>query len=74
MTMRDLGVGRTSLEENILIEAQAACAELTKDVTSPCDIRPLVQMAVTNIICAIIFSERYIFSLKDPWYENDVNI
>ena len=57
-TMRDLGVGKRSLEENIQIEAQAVSTDIAKHAGKSYDIGPTMQIAVTNVICAIIFSER----------------
>ena len=57
-TMRDLGVGKKTLEERILIETQAVSEEIAKSAGEPCDIAPLIQMAVTNVICSILFADR----------------
>ena len=57
-TMRDLGVGKQSLEEKILIEAQSLIEEIAKCAYQPQDIAPIIQMAVTNVICSIVFADR----------------
>ena len=57
-TMRDLGVGKKSLEERILTEAEEVKAELAEHAGKSRDISYLLQMAVTNVICSIIFADR----------------
>ena len=58
MGMRDLGVGKKTLEERIQQEAHAACTELAKHAGKAYDPGHLIGIAVTNINCSIMFSER----------------
>ena len=57
--MRDFGVGKKTLEEKIQIEAVALAKEFEKSDGKPQSPSIFTQMAVTNIICAIIFGDRY---------------
>ncbi|ELT98148.1 hypothetical protein CAPTEDRAFT_120179, partial [Capitella teleta] len=58
-SMRDFGVGKKSIEEKIQIEACSLIQQLEKMDGKPHDPSPDTQVAVTNIICAIIFGDRY---------------
>jgi hypothetical protein len=56
--MRDFGVGKKSLEEKIQIEGVALAKELEKKNGQPQNPSISTQMAVTNIICSILFGDR----------------
>jgi cytochrome P450 len=56
--MRDFGVGKKSLEEKIQIEAGVLAKEFEKENGQAHNPNLSTQMAVTNIICSIIFGER----------------
>ena len=56
--MRDMGVGKKTLEERIQHEAQSACVEIAKHAGKSHDPSSTIGMAVTNIICSIIFGDR----------------
>ncbi|ELT89059.1 hypothetical protein CAPTEDRAFT_127844 [Capitella teleta] len=58
-SMRDFGVGKKSIERKIQIEASSLIQQLEKMDGKAHNPSPDTQVAVTNIICAIIFGERY---------------
>ncbi|XP_076430545.1 cytochrome P450 2B1-like isoform X1 [Peromyscus maniculatus bairdii] len=62
-TMRDFGMGKRSVEERIQEEAQCLVEELRKSQGAPLDPTFLFQGITANIICSIVFGER--FDYKD---------
>ncbi|KAL6083673.1 hypothetical protein STEG23_027664 [Scotinomys teguina] len=62
-TMRDFGMGKRSVEERIQEEAQCLVEELQKSQGAPLDPTFLFQCITANIICSIVFGER--FDYKD---------
>nr|AUD09074.1 cytochrome P450 family 2 subfamily B [Neotoma albigula] len=62
-TMRDFGMGKRSVEERIQEEAQCLVEELKKSQGAPLDPTFLFQCITSNIICSIVFGER--FDYKD---------
>ncbi|KAM5134184.1 cytochrome P450 2B1-like [Callospermophilus lateralis] len=62
-TMRDLGMGKRSIEERIQEEAQCLVEELRKSKGALLDPTFLFQSITANIICSIVFGER--FDYKD---------
>ncbi|KAH9513903.1 cytochrome P450 2 sub U member 1 [Bulinus truncatus] len=62
--MRDLGVGKRSLEEKITEEMNVVLEELDKLDGQPHQIKSLLAKATSNIISSIIFNSR--FSYDDP--------
>nr|AUD09150.1 cytochrome P450 family 2 subfamily B [Neotoma stephensi] len=62
-TMRDFGMGKRSVEERIQEEAQCLVEELKKSQGAPLDPTFLFQCITANIICSIVFGER--FDYKD---------
>uniref|UniRef100_A0A8C0WYN1 Cytochrome P450 n=1 Tax=Castor canadensis TaxID=51338 RepID=A0A8C0WYN1_CASCN len=62
-TMRDFGMGKRSVEEWIQEEAQCLVEELRKSKGAPLDPTFLFQCITSNIICSIVFGER--FDYKD---------
>ncbi|XP_077888148.1 cytochrome P450 2B1-like [Ictidomys tridecemlineatus] len=62
-TMRDFGMGKRSIEERIQEEAQCLVEELRKSKGALLDPTFLFQSITANIICSIIFGER--FDYKD---------
>ncbi|CAH1258918.1 CYP2U1 [Branchiostoma lanceolatum] len=63
-TLRDFGVGKRSLEGKICEEAAALSQELVAKDGQPFNIKHLMQNAVSNIICSIVFGKR--FEYGDP--------
>ncbi|XP_005371661.1 cytochrome P450 2B1-like [Microtus ochrogaster] len=62
-TMRDFGMGKRSVEEQIKEEARCLVEELRKSQGAPLDPTFLFQCITANIICSIVFGER--FDYKD---------
>nr|XP_042128954.1 cytochrome P450 2B1-like [Peromyscus maniculatus bairdii] len=62
-TMKDFGMGKRSVEERIKEEAQCLVEELQKYKGAPMDPTFLFQCITANIICSIVFGER--FDYKD---------
>ncbi|XP_046311728.1 cytochrome P450 2B4 [Marmota monax] len=62
-TMRDFGMGKRSIEERIQEEAQCLVEELRKSKGALVDPTFLFQSITANIICSIVFGER--FDYKD---------
>uniref|UniRef100_A0A8C6RYJ1 Cytochrome P450 n=1 Tax=Nannospalax galili TaxID=1026970 RepID=A0A8C6RYJ1_NANGA len=65
-TMRDFGMGERSVEERIQEEAQCLVEELRKSQGAPLDPTFLFQCITSNIICSIVFGER--FDYKDQQF------
>ncbi|XP_052797930.1 cytochrome P450 2J6-like [Mya arenaria] len=64
-TLRDFGVGKTSLEEKIFCEIDAATDYLKAIGTKPFNPRQLTSMMITNIIYGIVFGKRFDFDEAD---------
>ncbi|XP_066289124.1 cytochrome P450 2D4-like [Branchiostoma lanceolatum] len=64
MTLRDFGVGKRSLEGKVNEEASALVQEVLSQNGQPFDINILMQTGVCNIICSIVFGDR--FEYDDP--------
>ncbi|XP_057607335.1 cytochrome P450 2B1-like [Chionomys nivalis] len=62
-TMKDLGMGKRSVEGRIQEEARCLVEELRKYQGAPLDPSFLFQCITANIICSIVFGER--FDYKD---------
>ena len=59
-TLRDFGVGKSSLEEKIMIEVEAATRYLEEVKSEPTEMAALLQMMIGNVIYGIVFGKRYI--------------
>ncbi|XP_035686681.1 cytochrome P450 2U1-like [Branchiostoma floridae] len=59
MSLRDFGVGKRSLEGKILEEARGLGDEICKTEGRPFCISQMMQNAVSNVICSIVFGRRY---------------
>lgn len=62
--LRDFGVGKKSLEEKIFEEIDVVSETLKNSNETPIRVKPLLLSAATNIICNVMFGERFN-------YEND---
>lgn len=56
--LKDFGVGKTSLEQKILVEVDAATDVLNAAAGKPTDVRLLTSMMITNVIYGIVFGKR----------------
>ncbi|KAK9401456.1 cytochrome P450 2J2-like [Crotalus adamanteus] len=59
LTLRNLGVGKKSLENRIQEEAQNLLKVFTSKKGSPFDPRTALGHAVANIICSFVFGQRF---------------
>ena len=57
-TLRDFGVGKSSLEDKIMTEVDAATQYLRDTNTEPTEMTPVLQMAIGNVIYGIVFGKR----------------
>ncbi|XP_048186015.1 cytochrome P450 2B4-like [Perognathus longimembris pacificus] len=71
-TMRDFGMGKRSVEERIQEEAQCLVKELRKANGELLDPTFLFQSITANIICSIVFGER--FDYKDSNFLHLLNM
>ncbi|XP_028637513.1 cytochrome P450 2C37-like [Grammomys surdaster] len=68
MTLRNLGMGKRSIEDRVQDEARCLVEELRKTNGSPCDPTFILGCAPCNVICSIIFQDR--FDYKDQGFLN----
>ncbi|XP_055976818.1 cytochrome P450 2C19-like [Sorex fumeus] len=66
MTLRNLGMGKRSIEDRVQEEARCLVEELRKTNASPCDPTFILGCAPCNVICSIIFQHR--FDYRDPHF------
>ncbi|XP_038069464.1 cytochrome P450 2J6-like [Patiria miniata] len=57
--LRGFGVGKSSFEENIATEAKFLIEEWKKEAGTPFEPRHLISRSVSNVICAVVFGERF---------------
>ncbi|KAM9301999.1 cytochrome P450 2J6-like [Gastrophryne carolinensis] len=58
-TLRNFGLGKRSMEEKIHEESSFLIQELKKNIDTPVDPHVVIDNAVSNIICSIVFGRRY---------------
>lgn len=59
MTLRNFGLGKRSIEDRVQEEAHCLVEELRKTNGSPCDPTFILGCAPCNVICSIVFQNRY---------------
>ncbi|XP_051002427.1 cytochrome P450 2C11 [Acomys russatus] len=59
MTLRNLGMGKRSIEDRVQEEARCLVEELRKTKGAPCDPTFILGCAPCNVICSIIFQKRF---------------
>ncbi|XP_060113783.1 cytochrome P450 2F2-like [Heteronotia binoei] len=64
-TLKNFGMGRSSIEEQIQEEAQCLVREFQKTGGAPFNPINLVCRAVSNIICAVVFGNRFDYEDAD---------
>ncbi|XP_040847774.1 cytochrome P450 2C5-like isoform X3 [Ochotona curzoniae] len=65
MTLRNFGMGKRSIEERVQEEACCLVEELKKTNASPCDPTFILGCAPCNVICSIIFHNRFDYKDKE---------
>ncbi|XP_055416220.1 cytochrome P450 2C8-like isoform X2 [Bubalus kerabau] len=76
MTLRNFGMGKRSIEDRVQEEAHCLVEELRKTNGSPCDPTFILGCAPCNVICSIIFQNRFDYTdqnflnLLDKFNEN----
>lgn len=63
--LRDFGVGRRVMESGIQTEVDSLIMNIRDHGEKPRDIRHTLTIAVSNVICAVVFGKSYDFSNCD---------
>ena len=58
-SLREFGLGKTSLEQKVFDEVDAATQYLKDRADTPTDIKSLASMMIANVIYRIVFGKRY---------------
>ncbi|XP_069508841.1 cytochrome P450 2D17-like isoform X2 [Ambystoma mexicanum] len=63
-TLRNFGLGKKSLDERIGQEASCLCSAFESEEGNPFDPHFLINNAVSNVICSIVFGDRFEYTDK----------
>ncbi|XP_077800967.1 cytochrome P450 family 2 subfamily C member 93 isoform X1 [Macaca mulatta] len=65
LTLRNFGMGKRSIEDCVQKEARCIVEELRKTNASPCDSTFILGCAPCNVICSIVFQNRFQYEDKN---------
>lgn len=71
-TLRNFGLGKKSMEERIREETSYLLQYFEGNMGAPFDPRSVLNNAVSNIICSIVFGKR--FEYDDPFFRNIIGL